>query len=196
MSKQNETVHDTDVVNEPEGSTKDVEGKETENNQAAEEVNQELNTDELLQKLTIAEQQADENYQKYLRAQADYDNLRRRTQQEKEAQAKYAALPLIEKLLPALDNFERALAVSKDANDVESLAKGIEMVYQQIEQALGAEGLETIPALGEKFDPNLHQAVMQDDEGEAEAGTITAEFQKGYRLKDKVIRPAMVKVKA
>lgn len=189
MSKQKESIQDQESVNleEQEELTTASEG---------EEADQEINVEELLEKLAQAEQRAEENYQKLLRSQADYDNLRRRTQQEREAQAKYASLPLIEKLLPALDNFERALAASRDANDVESLAKGIEMVYQQIDQALGAEGLEVIPALGEKFDPNLHQAVMQDAEGEGEAGTITAEFQKGYRLKDKVIRPSMVKVKA
>jgi molecular chaperone GrpE len=159
-----------------------------------EEETDDMSIDELKSKLAVAEQKAEDSYQKYLRAQADFDNFRRRTQKEKENQAKYASLSVIEQLLPALDNFERALTASKGAQDAESLAKGVEMVLRQMEQVLGAEGLETIPTVGEAFDPTVHQAVMQEENDEFESGTVIAELQKGYKLKDKVIRPAMVKV--
>ncbi|WP_202080700.1 nucleotide exchange factor GrpE [Caldalkalibacillus salinus] len=148
---------------------------------------------EMQRQLQEAEKKAAEFQQKYLRAQADFDNFRRRTRQEKEEQAKYASLPLVEKLLPALDNFERALAASQDSQDPE-LAKGVDMVYRQIDEVLKQEGLEPILTVGEAFDPNVHQAVMQEESDEYESGIVTEELQKGYKLKDKVIRPAMVKV--
>jgi molecular chaperone GrpE len=157
-------------------------------------VDEESSIDELRAKLGEAEKKAEENYQKYLRAQADFDNFRRRARKEKEDQASYASLPVIEQFLPALDNFERALASSKETRDAESLAKGVEMVLRQMEQVLTTEGLEVISTIGEAFDPTVHQAVMQVESEEFEAGTVVEELQKGYKLKDRVIRPAMVKV--
>jgi molecular chaperone GrpE len=183
-----------------EQNVKDEEVTESTKEQTAEpeiiveEETEDTSLDELKTKLTEAEQKAEENYQKYLRAQADFDNYRRRTQKEKEDQAKYASLSVIEQLLPALDNFERALTASKGTQDAESLSKGVEMVFRQMEQVLGAEGLEVIPTVGESFDPTVHQAVMQEESDEFESGTVIEELQKGYKLKDKVIRPAMVKV--
>jgi molecular chaperone GrpE len=153
-----------------------------------------LTLEQLQSKLSNAEQKAEENYQKFLRVQADLDNFRRRTRKEKEDQAKYASSGLIEQLLPALDNFERALEASKGTQDINSLVKGIEMVFNQVDQALTAEGLEVISSVGEVFDPNVHQAVMQVESEEYESGVVVEELQKGYRLKDKIIRPAMVKV--
>lgn len=189
----------TDVEIAEELST-DKEKEETADEVGAEpEVVEETSTlsvAELQQKLDEALAKADENHQKLLRAQADFDNFRRRTRKEKEDQAKYASLSLVEQLLPALDNFERALEASKSTQDMDSLVKGIEMVYKQLDQALVGEGLEVIPSVGEAFDPHYHQAVMQVESDEFESGYIVEELQKGYKLKDKVIRPAMVKVRA
>ncbi|MCI3923221.1 nucleotide exchange factor GrpE [Paenibacillus sp. TRM 82003] len=138
---------------------------------------------------------AEENYQRYLRTQADFDNFRRRSRQEKEEFAKYASQKLIEGLLPVVDNFDRAMAASKEQQDFESLAKGIEMIRRQLSQLLESEGLQSIQAVGEAFNPERHQAIMQvpAEEGQ-ESGIVVEELQKGYILKDKVIRPAMVKV--
>jgi molecular chaperone GrpE len=144
--------------------------------------------------LEAAEQKAEENYQKFLRAQADLDNVKRRTRKEKEDQAKYASLPLLEQILPALDNFERAIEASKGTQDIDSIIKGVEMVFRQMEQVFQKEGVEVIPSVGQPFDPNVHQAVMQVESDEFESGTVVEELQKGYILKDKVIRPSMVKV--
>ncbi|GIP35856.1 nucleotide exchange factor GrpE [Paenibacillus sp. J2TS4] len=138
--------------------------------------------------------EADENYQRYLRAQADFDNFRRRTRQEKEESAKYASLPLIEQLLPVVDNFERAIDSSKETNDFDALVKGLEMTFRQLDQVLKQEGLEQIEAVGQPFNPEYHQAVMQVESEEHEEGIIVEELQKGYKLKEKVVRPAMVKV--
>jgi molecular chaperone GrpE len=137
---------------------------------------------------------SDENYQRYLRAQADFDNFRRRARQEKEDFAKYASLKVIEQLLPVVDNFERALASSKDTKDFDALVKGLDMTFRQLDQLLVQEGLTAIDTVGQPFNPEYHQAIMQVESEEHENGIVVEEVQKGYLLKDKVVRPAMVKV--
>ncbi|SEF48456.1 nucleotide exchange factor GrpE [Paenibacillus sp. UNC499MF] len=137
---------------------------------------------------------AEESQQRLLRAQADFDNFRRRTRQEKEEFAKYASLKLIEQMLPVIDNFDRALVSSRETQDFEALTKGIEMVYRQLEQLMTQEGLTPIEAVGQPFNPEFHQAIMQVESDEHEEGIVVEEVQKGYMLKDKVIRPSMVKV--
>jgi molecular chaperone GrpE len=137
---------------------------------------------------------ADEHYQRYLRTQADFDNFRRRSRQEKEDFAKYASGKLIEQLLPIVDNFERALSAAKDNKDYEALQKGVDMIYRQLDQVLVQEGLEPIESVGQPFNPEYHQAIMQVESDEHEEGIVLEEMQKGYKLKDKVLRVAMVKV--
>ncbi|MGG1552664.1 nucleotide exchange factor GrpE [Paenibacillus ferrarius] len=144
--------------------------------------------------LEKARMQAEENYQRMLRVQADFDNFRRRARAEKEDFAKYASLKLIEQLLPIVDNFERALSSSKENKDFDALAKGLDMTYRGIDQLLTAEGLKPIESVGQPFNPEFHQAVMQVESEDHEEGIVVEELQKGYILKDKVIRPAMVKV--
>lgn len=138
--------------------------------------------------------QADENQQRYLRAQADFDNFRRRTTKEKEELAQYASMKLIGQLLPVVDNFERAVAAAGGNQDFEALAKGVGMIFRQLEQTLEQEGLKAMEVVGEPFNPEFHQAIMTVESEEHEEGIIVEEVQKGYILKDKVLRPAMVKV--
>lgn len=135
----------------------------------------------------------DEVFNRLLRLQAEYDNFKKRSQKEKEAERKYKSQGLINELLPALDNFERALQVEvTEANS--NLFDGITMVYRQLQDALVSQGLEVIETEGQAFDPNLHHAVMQIEDDEMESNIVVEELQKGYQLKDRVIRPAMVKV--
>ncbi len=96
--------------------------------------------------------------------------------------------------MPVLDNFERAVAASKDSRDFDSLLKGIDMIQRQLGQTLEQEGLKAMEAVGEAFNPEFHQAVMQVESDEHEEGIVVEELQKGYVFKDKVLRPAMVKV--
>jgi molecular chaperone GrpE len=128
------------------------------------------------------------------RVQADFDNFRRRTRGEKEELIKYASEGVITKLLPVLDNFERALAALQDKGEDKSYLEGVEMIYRQLYQVLTNEGLEAVPSIGCPFDPNCHEAVMQVESDGAPHDTVLEEFQKGYRLKGKLIRPSMVKV--
>mgnify|MGYP001275466931 CR=1 FL=1 len=139
--------------------------------------------------------ESEEHYQRFLRVQADFDNFRRRTRLEKEEFAKYASQQIIESLLPIIDNFERAVAVSREQSDYDSLAKGVDMIHRQLLQLLENEGLKAIEAVGQPFNPEYHEAVMQVSAEEGvESGTVIEELQKGYILKERVLRPSMVKV--
>lgn len=149
---------------------------------------------ELKNKLEEAEKKAEEHYQRFLRTQADFENFRRRTRKEKEELQQYAAQAVIEQLLPVLDNFERALEAGRHTDDLGSLVKGVEMVFNQLQEVLKAQGLETIPSVGQPFDPYVHEAVMQVESDQYQSGYVVEELQKGYKLKEKVLRPAMVKV--
>ncbi|MBC1579410.1 nucleotide exchange factor GrpE [Listeria seeligeri] len=145
-------------------------------------------------KILELENKLDEMESRYLRTQADFDNVKKRHVAELDAKQKYRSQSLAQDLLPALDSFEKALATKAEHEEVKQILKGMEMVYNQILVAFEKEGIEVIPAVGEQFDPNFHQAVMQDSDENAASNEITAELQKGYKLKDRVIRPSMVKV--
>lgn len=129
---------------------------------------------------------------KYMRLYADFDNYKKRSVKEKSDALNYAAVPLMEKLLSVMDNFDRALASCEDQES--AFCEGVKMVSRQLTDILTSEGLKAIDALDSQFDPNLHNAVMVDNDAEKEDNVITAEFQKGYMFKDKVVRPSMVKV--
>ncbi|EME5406444.1 nucleotide exchange factor GrpE [Listeria monocytogenes] len=145
-------------------------------------------------KILELENKLDEVENRYLRMQADFENVKKRHIADRDASQKYRSQSLAQDLLPALDSFEKALATTSDQEEVKQILKGMEMVYNQILIAFEKEGIEVIPAVGEQFDPNFHQAVMQDSDENAGSNEITAELQKGYKLKDRVIRPSMVKV--
>ncbi|PZD94046.1 nucleotide exchange factor GrpE [Paenibacillus sambharensis] len=140
------------------------------------------------------ERLAEEHQQRLLRTQADFDNFRRRTQKEKEELAQYASMKLVGQLLPVMDNFERAVGASKETGDFEALSKGVDMIFRQMAQLLEQEGLRPMESVGQPFNPEFHQAVMTVESDEHEEGIVVEELQKGYMLKEKVLRPAMVKV--
>jgi molecular chaperone GrpE len=159
-----------------------------------EETAEQAVVDEKEQKITELTAKLEEEENRYLRLRADYDNILRRHKLEREAAEKFRAQNLLTDLLPVLDNLERALQVEVTSDDANSLYKGVEMVYRQFLDAAGREGLEAIAAEGEAFDPNVHQAVMQEQDAEKESGIVLRELQKGYKLKERVLRPAMVSV--
>jgi len=150
--------------------------------------------DEQLQEIQLLKSKFEEADNRYLRLQADFDNFRRRTRLDQEASEKYKAQKLITDLLPSLDNFERAMNVEADNEQTKSLLQGMDMVYRGILDALKKEGVEQIESVGKEFDPHQHHAVMQGEDENYGSNIVTDEFQKGYLLKDRVIRPAMVKV--
>ncbi|MGG7107413.1 nucleotide exchange factor GrpE [Staphylococcus aureus] len=146
------------------------------------------------QKNNELQQLADENEEKYLRLYAEFENYKRRIQKENEINKTYQAQRVLTDILPAIDNIERALQIEGDDETFKSLQKGVQMVHESLINALKDNGLEVIKTEGEAFDPNIHQAVVQDDNPDFESGEITQELQKGYKLKDRVLRPSMVKV--
>lgn len=129
-----------------------------------------------------------------LRMQADFENTRRRARLELEATEKYKAQSIITELLPAIDNFERALQVETDNEQSKSILQGMQMIYRSLLDALKKEGAEQIEAVGKEFDPHMHQAIMQVEDPDFDSNIVVEELQKGYILKDRVIRPSMVKV--
>lgn len=131
---------------------------------------------------------------KWLRAQADFDNFRRRTRTEKEELGQYANAKLVEELLPVLDNFALALAAGRQTSGTENLLKGIEMVYSQMTGILERAGLRPMDAVGSPFDPALHEAVGSEPSSEHDPGVVVEVLRAGYYLKEKVLRPAMVKI--
>lgn len=130
---------------------------------------------------------------KMLRTQAEFDNYKRRTEKERAAERKYKSQDLALDLLPVLDNFERALQ-TEPSEENQGFYEGVKMVYDQLQQALKTEEIEAMTVVDEEFDPNLHHAVMQVEEEDKPSNTVVEELQKGYMIKDRVIRPAMVKV--
>lgn len=128
---------------------------------------------------------------RYLRLLAEYDNYRKRTQKEKEASWANAKAETIKELLPVYDNLARAL---QQKTEDEAYAKGVEMIMTQMKNALEKLGVEAIPAAGQTFDPNLHNAVMHVDDEDLGENVVVEVFQDGFKLGDKIIRHAMVKV--
>ena len=133
-----------------------------------------------------------EKKDRLLRLQADFDNFRRRSAKEREEISAVVTQNFCKDMLPLLVNFERAMAA--ETKDVEAFQKGVEMIFTQFQEVLKKNGLEQIEAVGQKFDPNFHQAVMRVEDPEKEDDTVAQELQKGYMVKGRVIRPSMVQV--
>lgn len=130
----------------------------------------------------------------YIRKVAEFENFRKRKEKEKDDFVKFASEKLLVKTLEAVDNLERAVESANASKDFEGLFKGVEMTLNQLHKILAEEGVEAIEAQGKEFNPYEHQAMMTGESEEHKDNTIIQEFQKGYKLKGKVIRPSMVKV--
>jgi molecular chaperone GrpE len=152
-------------------------------------------THEGLTELRAKAAKADEHWDKYVRSTADFDNFKKRAARERTEAIRYANEGLLEKRLPIGDNFEAALAAANaSATNVESLKTGVQMIYTQLKSFLSDAGLEEIDALGKAFDPNLHEAVSQQPSAEVQEGQVLQQMRKGYKYRDRLIRPAMVVV--
>jgi len=125
------------------------------------------------------------------RAQAEFDNARKRAVKEQQDFRDYAAVDVIKPLLPVLDSFERALQVKSEPGDFRS---GVELIYKQLQDALARIGVRVIPAKGEPFDPHVHEAIEMVETSDAADHEVLEELQRGYKFKDRLLRPAMVKV--
>ena len=144
------------------------------------------------EKLEEAQKQAKDNLDKYIRQLAEFENFRKRSNSEKTAMYSNGVRDTVEKILPVIDNFERAVEAADDKED--PMYKGVEMILKQFMEILENLGVKEIPSKGEPFDPNVHSAVMHIDDESCDENVVVEVFQKGYTLGDKVIRPSMVKV--
>ena len=160
------------------------------NSQATETA--ETPVDENVQKLENLQAEYDALNDKYMRILAEYDNFRKRTQKDIDARVSYTKTDMLSKILPVVDNFERA-AFNAEA-DFDGYKKGIEMTVKQFLEILGSMGVESFGAVGETFDPNFHNGVMHIEDDSFDENVIVDVFMKGYKIGDKVIRPATVKV--
>ena len=129
-----------------------------------------------------------------LRALADYANLKRRSEEERDNLRQYVAEELLKKLLPIADNFERALTAAEQTHDYDKLIGGVNAVHRQLQDYLTKQGIAPIAALHQPFNPNLHDAIGQEPSADHPDNTVIDELQKGYTLNGRVIRPTMVKV--
>jgi molecular chaperone GrpE len=127
------------------------------------------------------------------RSQADFENYKKRSAREKEDAIKYANTSLLEKLVPIVDNFELGLSAARGESEKSPIFSGMKMVLKQLEDFLAANGLQPIEAVGQKFDPNLHEAIAHEP-SDAPEGTVTRQTRRGYRFKDRLLRPSSVAV--
>jgi molecular chaperone GrpE len=144
-------------------------------------------------KIAELESAVAESKDRYLRTAADFDNFKKRSRQQQLETIQHASADLIARLLPALDDLHKALD-HKPAGVDESWVKGLELSVRKLEEALSAHGLEPIHAVGNPFDPKLHEAIGYEESSEYPEDTVTSELRRGYRIRDRVVRPALVKV--
>jgi len=151
---------------------------------------------EQVEELKAKAARADEHWDRLLRTTADLENFKKRAARERLEAIRFANVSLLEKLLPALDNFDMALAAANNSEgtSVESLKTGITMIYNQLKNALVEAGLEEIDAAQQAFDPNLHEAVTQEQSAEIPEGHVLRQLRKGYKFRERRIRPASVVV--
>jgi len=147
---------------------------------------------ELLQKIEEFREKAEKNYDMYVRAQAENENIIKRNKKEKEEWIKYSTETLIRDLLPVIDNLEKAIGHSNNQDSLQALREGVELTLKGLKDTLAKSGLEEIVSLGKPFDPNFHHAVSEQEDENTDPGVVINEFQKGYNLHQRLIRPAMV----
>jgi molecular chaperone GrpE len=151
-------------------------------------------TPEQLEELKGRAARADENWERLLRTTADLENFKKRAAREREESVKYANESLIKKLVTVLDNFDMALAAAaqKQEGTAQSLQSGVAMIHQQLRNTLLESGLEEVDATGKQFDPNWHEAVSQQETADVPEGRVVQQLRKGYKLRDRLVRPATV----
>lgn len=186
---QNRTDNDDAYVLEDDGSS--IEEVEREMNQAARAAAGEPDPPPAAEAAAVVKQDLREFRDRYLRTLADFENFRKRSEREKQDYFKYAMAGVIKDLLPVLDNFDRALEHAEEGDDFH---KGVALIYKQLFDVLKRHGVRVIEESNVRFDPNIHEAVVTEEDPSVPSHTVTAILQKGYFLHDRLLRPAMVKV--
>jgi molecular chaperone GrpE len=149
---------------------------------------------ELLIRLREVQATADNNFDLFIRSQAEIENLKKRFQKEKSELAKFSHESIIKQLLPVMDNLEKAILASQDENPIDAVRQGVELTLKGLKDVLERSGLKQVETDGELFDPNFHEAMFEQENNTVKQGTILHTLQTGYTLNDRLIRPAMVVV--
>ena len=170
--------------------------EKNETSQEEEKVEQENDNQETEDKTDELQKKFDVLNQQYIRLAADFDNYRKRQEQERENLIKFGTENALTKLIEVLDNFERGQKALENVEDCEKVKESFNLIQKQVFETLSNLGLEEIKAIGEEFNPNFHEAVMQTPTSEHPENTVIAELRKGYKVGDKVLRPTMVNVAA
>ena len=192
-SMRDKTAADEEEENEQAGEEETMTGEEGSEDQTDGSKNEKRSF--FKKKKDKKDEKIEELTNQLKRQMAEFDNFRKRTDKEKSSMFDMGARSTVEKILPIVDNFERGLAMKKDEERT-PFTDGMEMVYKQLQAVLEGMDVKPIEAVGQPFDPNFHNAIMQDTESDAPENTVVEEFQKGYTYKGNVIRYSMVKVKA
>ena len=188
--EEGETMAEEQKINETENKEEEK-IEETETEAETETETEEKREEEEIDKL---KNDIENLNNQYIRLAADFDNYRKRQVQEREALLKYGAEECMKKVIEVVDNFDRAIAMVEKIDNIEKMKETFLILNKQLMESLTKLGLEQIKSVGEKFDPNIHEAVMQTQTEEYPEETIIQELQKGYKMGEKVIRPAMVAV--
>ncbi|NLP13017.1 MAG: nucleotide exchange factor GrpE [Clostridium sp.] len=188
--KQNKKEQDKCQIN----NNEEVNKSQNDNIAAEEKPAHNREMEQLKNELEEKTKKCEEYFNMLQRTAAEFDNYKKRTAKEMGSVYNDAAVDIVAAFLPVVDNIERAVQASSKEADAASLKEGIDLVFRQFKEVMAKLGVEEIKSLGEKFDPNLHNAVMHVEDPEYGESVIVEEFQKGYTLKDKVIRYSMVKV--
>ncbi len=185
----------TELDNDSDLNIKMENGQETVQEKAQDKVeNPEDLTKEDIAELKKKAEERDTYLDQLLRTKAEFMNYQKRMVKENESTAQFAVQNIILDLLPELDNFDRALKLADNSKDFDKFVEGIKLIEEQLFKVLGKYGVDSIETVGKAFDPNLHEAVMEEENNEMPHHTIIDEFQKGFLLKERVIRPSKVKV--
>jgi len=158
------------------------------------EVAEKSEMEKLQEELQNKTEEAQKNYDQYLRSLAEVENLRKRTQREKEEYIKYAHVSIIKKILPIIDDLDRGILAARQSDNFDTLCKGVEITARNLMELLKNEGVSEIDCLGKPFDPQFHEPLVVEPSNEHPENTVIEEFSKGYILHDRLIRPSLVKV--
>ncbi len=191
--KSSEKIKEADIAVEESETSDGLDSKKSK--EGLEEIPlEERSKEELLKKIDELQEKSNENYDRFLRSQAEIDNIIKRNKKDKEEWVKYSNEKLIKDLLQVIDNLENALSHSANENSLNALIEGVELTLKGLKDTLARAGLEDIKTEGELFDPCFHHAVLEESSESVEKGKIVKELQKGYTLNQRLIRPAMVTI--
>ncbi len=192
-NEQVESVHEKPVLETDEDVNDKGETGEKAENQTEVDPSEVL-TEEMINDLKKKADERDSLHDQLLRHKAEFVNFQKRMNKENETTVQFAVRDLILDFLPELDNFDRALKLADDSKDIDKFVEGIKLIEVQLFKVLGKYGVKSIETTGKAFDPSIHEAVMEEENNEMPHHTIIAEFQRGFMLKERVVRPAKVKV--